>query len=149
MAPEIKVVDNITSKDKEVIYDDMELGPLSHTVEDPYGEETTLIKIPKPGLNLLQESANVEMRLAPNLCTVCLSNYELGEKVAWSSNPLCEHVFHHKCIQSWILKQKAGFLCACCRRAFIITTDGDDLDTLDKELGGGSDGSDITSHSSQ
>jgi hypothetical protein len=135
------------STDEETTNSDDELG---EAVEDPIvslyideldEDETTFVKIPRPGLNP-SLSAKKETRLAPNLCCICLSNYEVGEKVVWSSNPLCEHVFHHKCIQSWIMMQKDRFLCACCRRPFIAVEDV--LDILDEEVGGGggSDGSD-------
>jgi hypothetical protein len=139
------LVKNSTSKDEETTKSDVELG---ETAEDPIvslyfderdENETTFIKIPRPGLNP-SLSAKKETRLVPNLCCICLSNYEIGEKVVWSSNPLCEHVFHHKCIQSWIMMQKDQFFCPVCRRPFIAVEDV--LDTLNEEIGGGSDGSD-------
>jgi hypothetical protein len=35
------------------------------------------------------------VRQVPNCCAVCLSSYEVGDRVVWSSNEECKHVFHY------------------------------------------------------
>jgi hypothetical protein len=88
--------------------------------ENPYGEdESIMIRIPIPGLHLTAERKQ-ETRLVPGLCTICLCVYEVGSGIVWSSNSSCEHVFHADCIEQWLMKQREGPLCPCCRRDFIV-----------------------------
>lgn len=109
---------------------------------NPYGDEDTFfIRIPVPGLPLggsclldptrmqRMDHRDREMRLAPGLCTICLSNYKVGSDMVWSSNEACDHHFHASCIEKWLMKQREGPLCPCCRRDFIV----DPLDLLEEE----------------
>jgi Ring finger domain len=64
-------------------------------------------------------------RRVPNCCAVCLSGYEVGEKVVWSPNRKCRHAFHRDCIVDWFVKMpddgtSSGMStpCPCCRRDF-------------------------------
>ena len=36
-------------------------------------------------------------------CAVCMNSFEVGQKVVWSSNPECTHVFHHRCLHEWFV----------------------------------------------
>lgn len=104
-------------------------------------DEGLAIRIPAPGL-LFSNEANADyplpppstdpdrplsqalphrsMRLVPGTCSICLSNYQVGAEVVWSSNARCDHCFHSECIERWLLRQREGPLCPCCRRDFII-----------------------------
>ena len=103
--------------------------------DDPYGEdEAVQIRIPVPGLHLTGEPPAT--RIVPGMCTICLCAYEVGSDVVWSSNSACEHVFHEDCIEMWLMKQREGPLCPCCRRDFIVdpfddVEDGKMSDTAD------------------
>jgi hypothetical protein len=93
------------------------------TPPDTYiDEDSTTVEIPAPGLqltpNAIQDPSN--LRLVPNICTICLCNYEIGSDIVWSSNSACEHAFHQDCIEQWLMKQREGPLCPCCRRDFVI-----------------------------
>ena len=66
------------------------------------------------------------------LCSICLSNYYPGETIVWSSNEGCEHAFHEQCIFQWLMKQREGPLCPCCRRDFVI--DPYDMEDEDPNL---------------
>jgi RING-like zinc finger len=72
-------------------------------------------------------------RRVPNCCAVCLSGYEVGERVVWSPNRKCRHAFHRDCIVDWFVKMPddgttvttattaaSAILtpCPCCRRDF-------------------------------
>ena len=61
-------------------------------------------------------------RCVPAFCAICLSCYEPGNTIVWSSNRLCPHVFHEECIKQWLIKlpQREGAACPCCRRDFLI-----------------------------
>jgi len=61
-----------------------------------------------------------------NLCAICISQFQVGETLVWSSNPSCEHVFHATCMQLWCQKHS---LCPCCRQEFLIAvSEGSDTD---------------------
>lgn len=63
------------------------------------------------------------------LYSICLCNYYPGNTIVWSSNEACEHAFHEQCISQWLMKQRDGPLCPCCRRDFVIDPyDVDDED---------------------
>jgi hypothetical protein len=83
-----------------------------------------------------------DRREVPIFCAVCLGEYEVGEKVCWSSNTECTHVFHHDCMKNWLeasgkraskkqrfsenptRRQVLNFSmeCPCCRQAFVDKT---------------------------
>ena len=79
-----------------------------------------------------------EKRSVPIFCAICLSEYEKCDRVCWSSNKECSHVFHESCILQWLIssgKKRSmnhqftrhpsdkellrNELCPCCRQDFI------------------------------
>lgn len=80
-------------------------------------------------------------RVCPNVCSICLMEYEPSERVSWSSNKECTHVFHEDCIIHWLVSlgtTKSKMLrfseesteaqllnyeleCPCCRQDFIVS----------------------------
>lgn len=86
-------------------------------IQDPNCEDgSSFIRVPFPGFYAEKNGT----RLVPGTCAICLCDYEVGTDVVWSSNSLCEHVFHVECIEAWLIKQREGPLCPCCRRDFVI-----------------------------
>ena len=92
-----------------------------------------------------------ETRPVPIYCAVCLTRYEVSNRVCWSSNSECSHVFHEDCMLHWlvVLGRKRSrrkrfsknpserklldfdLSCPCCRQDFIsrdvvLGTDEDD-----------------------
>lgn len=61
-------------------------------------------------------------RKVPNTCTICLCDYEVNDQLVWSSNILCKHSFHAKCISTWFVRKKTPF-CPICRRCFFDGTE--------------------------
>ena len=80
-----------------------------------------------------------EKRRVPIFCAICLSEYEKNDRVCWSSNNECSHVFHESCILQWLIssgKKRSmnhqftrhpsdkellrNELCPCCRQDFIF-----------------------------
>lgn len=78
-------------------------------VDNP--EETSKLKLPVM-------PSTTEHRQVPNNCAICLSSYEIGDKVVWSSNEKCNHAFHVDCIVEWLIKMQEGTPCPCCRQEF-------------------------------
>jgi hypothetical protein len=123
------------------------LPPIMDTFENTFDEDNTYIEVPAPGLpqQLLMTAPITttatllrppqKLRLAQNICTICLCNYEVGSDIVWSSNELCDHVFHEQCIEQWLMKQREGPLCPCCRRDFILDPyDLEEEDEVDPHL---------------
>mmetsp|Transcript_388 Transcript_388/g.641 ORF Transcript_388/g.641 Transcript_388/m.641 type:complete len:331 (-) Transcript_388:54-1046(-) len=80
----------------------------------------------------------VEKRSVPIFCAICLSEYEECDRVCWSSNIECSHVFHEDCVLQWLTssgKKRSmsqhftehptdaellkNEFCPCCRQDFI------------------------------
>lgn len=82
-------------------------------------------------------------KICPNVCTICLMEYEISERVSWSSNKDCTHVFHEDCVIHWLVslgRTKSKMLrfsedpteaqllnydleCPCCRQEFIVSNE--------------------------
>ena len=93
----------------------------------------------QPAKKLVHEPAKAVRRQVPINCAVCLEEYEVGERVTWSANADCRHVFHEKCLVEWLIslgKAKSKNVrytdrptesellnfeleCPCCRQAFV------------------------------
>lgn len=93
---------------------------------------------PLPCMSINESAA--ETRAVPMFCAVCLAKYELSDRVCWSSNSDCTHVFHEDCMLQWLLalgrKSSRGRrfsrnptemqlmefdkTCPCCRQDFIL-----------------------------
>lgn len=70
--------------------------------------------------NKSNQQDTIELRKVPIECSICLCEYTVGSDIVSSSNPQCDHVFHTKCIEQWLMNQRDGPLCPCCRRDFVI-----------------------------
>lgn len=124
------------------------------------GDQDGTISLPVAGEcrpNALPESIQGNTRTEANGCAICLGHFEVGDKVTWSSNPSCQHVFHDDCIRDWLMasgrkhlkRQRreqrrtgnlsytsdpvakiTGFpmLCPCCRQPFIMPDEEDSED---------------------
>ena len=123
------------------------------------GTEDGLVSVPMAGEcrhdALPDDVSSGHYRKEPNGCAICLSPFEVTDKITWSSNPSCQHVFHDTCIADWLIalgrkhlkklrreqqrtgnlsynsdpvRKITGFpkLCPCCRQHFIVEDDDDD-----------------------
>lgn len=63
------------------------------------------------GTQTHQENNNTSVE-----CSICLEVLEPGEKLSWSRNLICQHVFHHECLMSWLMTHDE---CPYCRTQMI------------------------------
>lgn len=62
--------------------------------------------IPLAGQRLAKgegEMTQLPRRIESDGCAICMNPLDVGQKVVWSSNPECSHVFHHQCLLDWFL----------------------------------------------
>ena len=130
------------------------------------GEDDGHVFIPRAGEcrhdvlpeNVVTAKSN---RSEPNGCAICLCPFEVTDKVTWSSNPSCQHVFHEDCIRDWLMasgrkhlkrqrreQRRTGnlsydsdpvakiigfpMLCPCCRQHFVMPDDEEEESDDDK-----------------
>ncbi len=108
---------------------------VAHAAKDSVGgDNTTKNDTSRTGIKR-------KSRICPNVCTICLMEYEPSDRVSWSSNKECTHVFHEDCITHWLVslgRTKSKMLrfseepteaqllnyeleCPCCRQHFIVS----------------------------
>lgn len=72
--------------------DDVEKGEVSHA--------TTLVSVPSPGI---VSNNKIGKRNVSVSCAICLCTYEPDDRITWSSNSSCYHVYHEECIVQWLM----------------------------------------------
>ena len=114
---------------------------LFRTGSDNVGDEIQIKQTESAAINdntKHKQMILIEKRRVPIFCAICLSEYEKCDRVCWSSNNECSHVFHESCILQWLIssgkkrsmnhqftrhpsdKELLGNeLCPCCRQDFI------------------------------
>jgi len=144
---------DVVQKDIEEGFESEANGPVdndkSTVSKDDISEGYTHIVIPRSGVDINGNSIdggddaqndNKEKREVPICCAICLSEYEVEDKVCWSCNSNCTHVFHRECIVQWLVavgRRKSSMQrfpdspsekklmnypleCPCCRQEFIL-----------------------------
>jgi len=51
--------------------------------------------------------------LSSDLCSICQSRFKIGEY--YRKLPICDHIYHKKCIDKWFTKDKERMKCPVCR----------------------------------
>jgi hypothetical protein len=125
------------------------------------GDSETNITIPIAGAEYHGEVCGND-REVPNGCAICLCAFDEADKITWSSNASCNHVFHHDCIVDWFMasgrkalqrqrrqEARTGVVqlsddalkritscpmnCPCCRQEFVTPPRDDDNSDADLE----------------
>lgn len=73
----------------------------------PYATSTAE-ETPSCDISSVEDDGNNDCRLVPNRCAICLDDYQVKDKVVWSSNVLCNHVFHYDCIMDWFVRNESN-----------------------------------------
>lgn len=148
---------DVVQKDIEEGLESEANGPVdndkSTESKEDISEGYTHIVIPYSGVDINGSSTdggddaqddNKEKREVPICCAICLSEYEMDDKVCWSCNSNCTHVFHRECIVQWLVavgRRKSSMQrfpitpsekklmnyqleCPCCRQEFILAKCG-------------------------
>ena len=122
------------AKAQVVAVDDTEQGDEDHDIEAANGSA-------KNGADDADDAnkKSDQRRNVPACCAICLGEFEISEKISWSSNHECTHVYHQDCIVKWLntLGRKQckyqritddmsvlqllnyGLECPCCRQDFV------------------------------
>jgi hypothetical protein len=58
------------------------------------------VNLPRPG-EADYFGIESEIRDRNTACDICLLEYEIGDKVAWSPNLSCSHTYHNDCVLDW------------------------------------------------
>lgn len=65
------------------------------------------VYVPLPGHTAMDteamDGAPSVRRMVNSGCAICLCHFEPEEKITWSANPNCSHIFHGDCILHWYL----------------------------------------------
>uniref|UniRef100_A0A7S2K8F7 RING-type domain-containing protein n=1 Tax=Leptocylindrus danicus TaxID=163516 RepID=A0A7S2K8F7_9STRA len=119
---EIGVKTRVGSRESECV--ECYLVPAAQSSDDANNMDLSIggtISLPVNEMALPVKSGG---RRVSNTCTICLCEYGVNDKLVWSSNILCKHAFHAKCIGTWFVRKKTPF-CPICRRCFF---DGAELE---------------------
>ena len=98
---------------------------LEEQQEQPVRKEERKPRSTKCNL-ILSDAASADMDSTDDsfgeqpLCAICLNVYQEGDTICWSRNSECDHVFHHECIEEWLLQHDD---CPCCRSVYLELKD--------------------------
>ena len=54
------------------------------------------------------EKVIISNQIIDDVCVICLESYEKKDEI---SQLKCEHIFHHKCIDTWVITNRTCPLC--------------------------------------
>jgi len=67
-------------------------------------------------------------------CAICMNSFGAGQKITWSSNSECGHVFHHECLLEWFMSVGKMAWKAKIRRQERLGWEDKDTATIRKEI---------------
>lgn len=119
---EEKVVDSTTDTVSNSVDDASIPEAREASAASTIGTDTHEVDVDgKPGGKVLLPQGDGKPPLAvATTCAICLEQYQEGETVVWSGNPLCRHAFHQNCILDYLVyENQEAAPCPCCRQIFL------------------------------
>lgn len=55
-------------------------------------------------------NTNSTVRQVPNGCAICLTSMDVNDRIVFSSDPKCNHIFHEQCMMDWLVASGRKFL---------------------------------------
>jgi len=104
-----------------VVDDNDQLSPTDNKSESQ--PETCTITEKKP-----HQTICLSKLASSPTCSICLSDYSTGDVICWSHNPNCPHIFHHCCIEDWLVRHNE---CPCCRSNYMLPGCGTEEESED------------------
>eukprot|EP00934_Nitzschia_sp_Nitz4_P006649 Nitzschia sp. Nitz4//scaffold6_size259037//194605//195728//NITZ4_001103-RA/size259037-augustus-gene-0.301-mRNA-1//1//CDS//3329556980//6639//frame0 len=80
-------------------YDTSDDEDFEDLAESTFQAANEVIEVPLAGL--VGEQGTLVSRQVPNGCTICLCSFVPDDRLTWSTNAKCAHVFHHDCLLNW------------------------------------------------
>ena len=77
--------------------------------------------------SLLPQPYTKEIAKHGSNCTICLDDFNSNDKVCVTS---CLHVFHYKCLSSWLHKNAMNAKCPNCNSILINTTEEQNVEVI-------------------
>jgi len=128
----------------EIEKEQTEIANTASKIQDKHGKTSIrLLQLPLPGSKAPSAAdyptaiETDDLRVIFPECSVCLNNFKVGERISWSPENDCDHVFHQDCIMQWFLtlsrrddakRRKRSYdvecklHCPMCRQDFIASS---------------------------
>lgn len=87
------------------------LASVSTMTADEEEDEEEGIERAREDVGVGDEASSNDDQTTLSPCHICLDHFRIGEEISWSNVSKCEHCFHSKCINEWLLKHQACPLC--------------------------------------
>jgi Ring finger domain len=75
---------------------------------DEFFDDSSMIILPNVSGGGNKNTTTV--RQVPNGCAICLTSMDVNDRITFSSDPKCNHIFHEQCMMDWLVASGRKFL---------------------------------------